>query len=287
MKARIILRQWFNAAIVELTPAAYRPKWIDWHTVTAADDSVVVVTSADPEYFRRFAPAFISTLAAKCPSASVHFHLYDAEPECLRILAAWRERLPSLRIGHSSEKLPKSVLRPPRPKHANRQSWKSLHICCSRFLAAEELQRRCGKPILLMDIDVMFMDSIDGLFADADYGLMPRLSSGKWCKRTLGGVVYVSNSEVGRHFLGRACRYIRKFLALRRLLYWFAFDQYALYRAMVRMQQHPSRPRFRALTEAHIGFEPESDAPIFYPKGRRKERTEFMPVSGATFAEGP
>src|SRR5438477_120886 len=80
--------------------------------------------------------------------------------------------------------------------------------------AARHLQQERGVAILLMDIDVIFAGRLEGIFAGAHYGLMPRLAQKNWCKRTLGGAVFVSSSPLGRAFLDHACLHIRKFLTL-------------------------------------------------------------------------
>jgi len=191
--------------------------------------------------------------------------------------------LPAIEIGYSTERLPKSALRDPK-KSDSKQSWKSLFICCARFLAARHLQQERGVAILLMDIDVIFAGRLEGIFAGAHYGLMPRLAQKNWCKRTLGGAVFVSSSPLGRAFLGHACRHIRKFLTLR--LYWFAFDQYALYRALLHMKRHDGLANFRALTSAHVCFDLSAKAPILYPKGRSKGSKEFeLLAKSATLPE--
>lgn len=276
-------RQYVKAGLVALTPGRHRPEWIDWHPAPMVEGSFVVFTAADSLYFRKFGPAFLSSLVRQHPSVNVHFHLFDPDMDTLEILRQWQARLPSATIGHSRERLPMRALRIPGKAHA-KQSWKSLYICCSRFLAAQHLQRRCAASVLLMDIDVLFASRVDAMFAGADCGLMPRLDQKNWCKRTLGGVVFASSSPLGRAFLDHACLHIRKFLTLG--LYWFAFDQYALYRALRYTRQRDGLARFRALTPNHVSFDVSASAPILYPKGKRKDAAAFNLLANDAIVAG-
>lgn len=266
-------RQAVNAGIVAVAPARYVPEQLDWQPATVAEGSFSIFTAADAAYLKRFGPTFLSSLLRQHPEASVHFHLYDADAEAIALVGRWRVEFPDARIGYSTERLPEKALRPPTAGH-RRQSWRSLFICCSRFLAAQRLHEATGAPLLLMDIDVIFGGLLVPIFAGTDYALMPRLSHKNWCKRTLGGVVYASYSPTGRAFLAETCLQIRKFLSSR--LYWFAFDQYALYRALLRMRRRDGLAGFRALTPEQISFDLAGDAPILYAKGNQKHQDAYI-----------
>jgi hypothetical protein len=123
------IQQWIKAAVVGLAPAKYTQNYTDWQPAQQPEGSVVLLTAADPVYFRKFAPAFFSSLLKQHPSASLHFHLCDPDQACLDTLARWRKEQPQARIGYSSEALPrKAYLRPRRSQV--KQPWKGLHICC-------------------------------------------------------------------------------------------------------------------------------------------------------------
>jgi hypothetical protein len=275
-------QQVLNAALVASTPTRHTPKWIDWHPPAAGGGRVVFV-AADTDYFRRFGAGFLASLVRQDPVVTVHFHLFDPDQECLETLDRWKSQLPLAKIGYSREALPGNVLLDPKPSQA-KQSWKSLYICCSRFLAAQHLQRSYGVSVIVMDIDVIFAGRPAAIFEGAQYGLMPRLAQKNWCKRTLGGVVFASSAPLGRAFLDRACLQIEKFLSLG--LYWFAFDQYALYRALSYMKRRHGLAGFRALTHEHVSFDLAAQAPILYPKGRSKESDAFKALANDAMLAG-
>lgn len=270
------LRQYTRAAAVLLARDRFLPEWGDWHDSVAPESSLVIFTAADSGYFKRFGLAFISSLAKQHPSSNVHFHLYDPDPACMEMISEWKSKLPSMRIGYSTEHIPAEALCAA-GMSCSKQSCHSLYICCSRFLAAQRLHRDCGASVLVMDIDVIFAGKLPPLFDGADYALMPRLRQQNWCKRTLGGVVFASSSPLGREFLDYACLHIRKFLS--RGLYWFAYDQYALYLALKHMKRRDALAHFRALTDEHVSFDLSADAPILYPKGKRKDGDAFNRLS--------
>jgi hypothetical protein len=138
--------------------------------------------------------------------------------------------------------------------------------------------------VLVMDIDVIFVGKLDPIFAGAQYGLMPRLHQSNWCTRTLGGVVFASAKPLGRIFLDHACWRIRKFLTLG--IYWFAFDQYALYRALRYMERQDGLAHFRPLNGEQVSFDLEVEAPILYPKGQDKEGEQFKQLASNALLVG-
>jgi hypothetical protein len=276
-------RQFVNATGVFITPDRYKPEWVDWQPAAVEPGAITVFAAADSIYFRKFGLAFLASLVRHHPTVHVHFHLYDPDRESLSFLAEWKAQFPAASISHSVERLP-ALARRALTGTRKKQSWKSLYICCTRFLAARHLQRTVGCAILLMDIDVIFAGRIEPIFAGSDYGLMPRPTQQNWCKRTLGGVVFARPSPLGQAFLDHACLQIGKFLTRGR--YWFAFDQYGLYRALLHMKRRDGLAHFCALTDRHVSFDLAAEAPILYPKGRSKEGEAFSALASDAVLAG-
>lgn len=155
-----------------------------------------------------------------------------------------------------------------------RQMWKSLYICCARFLAARAVQQRTGASLLIIDIDILFNGNVRQRFTgDIACAVLLRPHENNLSKRTLGGVVFASASPVGQAFLSRACDYIERFLAAE--FYWFAFDQYALFRAVKTMSKKERRSHFSPLTQRDVSFEFAEDALIYFAKGTLKDEDEY------------
>lgn len=233
----------------------------------------LVFTAADEVYFRRYCPSFVKSLVKHVSSPRLHVHLYNPTASVKEQLQALQREYPTLDLSWTAEEFnPETFER--KTKASRKQSWKSLYICCSRFLAAREVRKHLKSPLLIIDVDVLFNGEIAQRFGEGiDFALMKRFAEKKVCKRTLGGVVYVSSSQAGQDFLDHTCTSIGKFLARRR--YWFAFDQYALYEAVRYMEAHGRATGFSDLSEKDVSFDLAPDSLILFPKGKAKAQDKF------------
>jgi hypothetical protein len=245
----------------------------------ALDDGILVFTAADSVYLRRFFRPFAGSLVAHVPSPRLHVHLYDPGTDDFDLVKSVQRQFPDLQLTWSHATFAAADL-DRRAKASPRQSWKSLYICCSRFLAAQEIQKATGASLLISDIDVLFNGNLEDRFTrDIACALLLRPEEDDLSKRALGGVVFVSASAVGQRFLARACGRIARFLAAG--FYWFAFDQYALWRAVQTMPAHEKRSCFSPLTEADVSFDLSEEALILYPKGALKDDDEYSSLAGS------
>jgi hypothetical protein len=251
-------------------PLSANPEWK--RALPKEGPSPIIVTACDQAYFEKHAPAFVASVSEKSSAAHIHFHLYNfgRAEDIVRRFDAHR----NVTITITHEEIDFDALERRSPSSA-KQSWRSLYICCSRFLAAREVMRASNKAVVLFDVDILFNKPIDPFFAslaDYDAALLLRPSERFMNKRTLGGFVYFATSTLGTLFMDTVCGIIGKFLAQGR--YWWAFDQLALHKAVARMQ---ARPAFRSLEldEGDISFEMSPDSLIWYPKGQRKQSPRF------------
>jgi hypothetical protein len=244
-----------------------------------ARDDLVVFTAADSVYLNRFLQPFVGSMVAHTREPRLHVHLYNPTTRDLELLQSVQRQFPCLRLTRSHETFSGDDLAR-RAKASPKQLWNSLYICCSRFLAARALQRVTGASLLIVDIDILFNGNIEERFkGDIACALMLRPEEQNLSKRSLGGVVFASGSAVGQAFLSRACDDIARFLAAG--FYWFAFDQYALYRSVQRMRAQERRDQLSLLTERDVSFDFARDALILYPKGALKDEHEYSSRAGA------
>ncbi|WP_210880184.1 putative nucleotide-diphospho-sugar transferase [Roseovarius autotrophicus] len=234
----------------------------------------VIFTAADSLYLHRFLVPYCASIMAHVAAPHLHLHLYNTKDEDLELIRKTRQAFPDLTISWSLEYF-YPLEWEKRAQSSERQSWKSLYICTSRFIAADEFQKRSGCNLLITDIDILFNGDVSSRFTDKiDVSMMLRLKQRNICKRTLGGVIYVSATKVGRTFLSQTALEVRRFLSAG--FYWFAFDQLALYRAFKSMSKDAIRSGFSPLTDSDITFDMHRDGMILFPKGKIKNSQEFV-----------
>jgi len=241
-------------------------------------DDVMVFTAADSVYLGRFLGPFVGSMVAHVPSPRLHVHLYNPNGGDFALLKSVQQQYPAMQLTWSHETFSADEFAR-RANASPRQMWKSLYICCSRFLAARTLQKQTGASLLIIDIDILFNGNIRERFTDdIACALLLRPDESNLSKRTLGGVVFASASPVGQAFLSRACDYIERFLAAG--FYWFAFDQYALFRAVQAMSEKERFNQFSPLTQRDVSFEFAKDALILFAKGTLKDEEEYSNLAG-------
>lgn len=234
---------------------------------------LMIYTAADSTYLQKFFKPFVKSANAHMRAPRIHIHLYNPQPADFTLLNSVRKDMARLALSWSHENFSAQALEQ-RSQSSNQQSWKSLYICTSRFIAAEIVQKKFGLPLLITDVDILFNGNVEERFSGAiDVALMLRPEERNICKRTLGGIVYVSARVAGRNFLARTAGSISRFLAAG--FYWFAFDQLALYRAVRAMPKDSFATGFSPLTHHDISFDMDQDGLILFPKGKIKDQQEF------------
>lgn len=237
---------------------------------------LTVFTAADSIYFTKYARAFAGSLVKHVAAPRMHAHLYNPDAPALAALAAIGSAYPELALSWTTETFSEAAL--DKAAKAAAQSWTSLYICCTRFLAAQTVQARLNAPLLILDIDILFNADIRPRFAgDIEYAAMLRLDQCNLAKRTLGGTVFASLSPRGRLFLEQICVHVERFIAGK--TYWAGFDQYALYRAYRHMKSRMGLAGFSELTAKDVSLNLGPDALILYPKGKIKDEEEFAQLA--------
>ena len=271
-----LLQHW-RAARLELATARLVPRI---SAITSSRTGVrgrlqpmTVFTAADAKYLAKYGAAFVGSLVKYVFAPRLHVHLYNPTPSSIALLQSFGSAYPTLSLTWTTENFSARLMEQ-RSGSGPKQSWKSLYICCSRFLAARSVHNALGTALLIVDIDLIFNGAIANRFgAGIDYAVMRRPHEHNLCKRTLGGVVYAAFTPLGRMFLRETQERIERFLAAGR--YWFAFDQYALHLALRHMAKEEHLKGFSEITKEDVSFDLAPEALILYPKGMTKDTREF------------
>lgn len=242
-----------------------------------AKDNFMVFTAADGKYLERFLRPFVGSMMAFVPHPCLHIHLYNPQQKDFDLLSAVTNEHPDLQLSWSHENFSAGDLE--RGSGASpKQSWESLYICCSRFLAARAIQLETGANLLITDIDILFNGDVRARFnGGIECALRLRPLERNLCRRTLGGVVFVSSGPTGRKFLTTTCDYIERFLTAG--FYWFYYDQYALHRAVQSLSKQERRELFSELTPQDVSFKLAKDGLILFPKGKLKDGDSFIDLA--------
>lgn len=213
------------------------------------------------------------------PDSWIHVHVYNPVDGDFEVIQALRTELPTLRITHSSETFDPAMLQKRSPA-SPQQSWKSLYICTSRFIAAKQFQDRSGTSLLITDIDLLFNGDALARFGNGiDIAMFLRPTERNLCKRVLGGVVFVAGSGVGMQFLSKVTSNISRFLAAG--YYWFAFDQFALHRSLRKMQKKTVNLNFSQLDTRDMSFDFDLRSLILVPKGKTRDQEAFQALAAS------
>ena len=243
----------------------------------------MIFTAADSGYLQRFFRPFCRSAAAHIQAPRLHIHLYNPGPEDFRLLEGLREELPLAALSWSHETF-SAEEREKRSPSSSQQSWKSLYICSSRFIAAAAAQEKFGLPVLITDVDVLFNGDVTQRFGkETDVALFLRPEERNLCKRALGGMVYASARPAGKEFLAHVAKDVSRFLAAG--FYWFAFDQFALYRAVRALPAEIRSSHLSQLTMRDMSLDLDPDGLILIPKGKAKDEESFIALSARYASE--
>ena len=280
-RLEVVLFQRLRALRLGLSRATFRNRIeIDRApSAASAASDLVVFTSADGPYLQRFMRSFVRSVVEHVADARVHVHLFNPSSEDYALLAAVERAYPTLQLSFSHETF-SSEAHEQRARSSPKQPWRSLYICCARFLAARTIQQGCNSPLLMLDIDVLINGDVRSRFGgDVGVSLLLRPDEPYLSKRTLGGVVFASTTPEARTFLATACDYIERYLGAG--IYWFAFDQYALYKGVQSMSPEARAARFSPLTSRDIDFDLSGHGLILYPKGALKHGEAFAQIAAS------
>ena len=199
----------------------------------------VVFLSCDQHYFDRFAYPLLNSLkqngGADC---LVHIHVVNPQAGLEQRIAALRASLEYPDIAFSHETIDAAACENPKTYYA-----------CSRFLHLPALQRRYGKPVLVLDADLLVIGRIDALLEslrDCDAGLI-EYDPGRndLCEHFWASVLYCGASPQAAVFFDDVALYIAHFLKAGQPV-WF-LDQVALFGARANASASGAAVRFKML----------------------------------------
>ena len=189
----------------------------------APDVELVVLAGGDAVYFHRFADALANSLALNCRALALHFHVVDPDPAVAERLQAMRQRLPGISIALTAETLAAEFPR----AHAR------TYFACARFLQLPRLLAAYGRPILLLDIDMVVLRDVAPLLArfraeQADLALVHGETREPWSALWADAILIAPTPRAGA-YAAMVRDYIGHFFAQGEAA-WF-LDQVALFAA--------------------------------------------------------
>lgn len=179
----------------------------------------VVLSACDAVYFKRFGllMALSIDLFSREPRI-VHFHVVDADDGCDALVARLRSIMRKTRIGYS---------RQPDFQDLPRED-RITYFTCSRFMVADRVMDRYRLPVMIADVDGLFLDDpvlfADQLSAEAPLALLyspERLDS--LYNGVGGGLVGIYPTGAATAVLDLVKRYMLYWYDRKKMV-WF-FDQ--------------------------------------------------------------
>lgn len=182
---------------------------------------LIVYVACDPVYFRRFAGPMLRSVAEDSGlDAAICLHVVNPDPETARAMEAEA-------AAYGAERF---VLVRERADLAPLGAQAKTHFACSRFLFLPELLARYGRPVLMLDVDLLVLRDLAPLLATsaaADLGAMTNaLKRLDIWSLVYADVLHVRPTPAAAAFLDLAARYVRHFLKPG-TAHWF-LDQAAL-----------------------------------------------------------
>ena len=208
--------------------------WLQGDAATNSAEAVILI-ACDARYFRFFAYPFLRSLQQHGGiRLVVHLHVHDADPWIEEEIAALPKggNLMALEVSHE------------RGTYASKAEART-HYACARLRLIPELLARHRLPVIMSDIDVLTLRSLQPLLAclqtndvSHDVALL-RWSPYKWqvWDHISASTVLVSPTPAGHRFACAARAYVDQFIA-RPDGAWY-LDQIALFAAWQAMQVLP------------------------------------------------
>lgn len=238
---------WFGA--LESNPPAGLPPMRVIRSGALQSVSYVVGVCCDGIYLEKYGRAFLrSFLQNSAATGFLHFHVIDGDAEIGLMTTEFDEYLRDGRLAFSRES---TGARVPVASRAP-------YYASARFFRAGELLDLYGRPLLLLDVDlVVERDLLPAVAAlsDADTGLcFKEYPDSPWMD-VMAGVMLVNPTAAARHFVDTVAAYIGRCFATGRALW--QIDQIALYCTL-----HTLRRQDRALRLANV--KPIYDRDLFH-----------------------
>lgn len=123
--------------------------YLDPSPLNAADYGCVILCACDAQYFKRFSHLMALSVDIFAGSPRIiHFHVIDADAECKAVLDRIRRSLQGSQVLFSCQ-----------PDYQN-LPWddRVTYFTCSRFMIAGSIMQRYRLPVLIADVDGVFID---------------------------------------------------------------------------------------------------------------------------------
>lgn len=202
-----------------------------------ADRPLLLYASCDSRYFGLFVPTMLRSLVEESGlDAAICLHVVNPDAACRQAMLDLARRYGPERFVLAEETVDLA------PFGAQAKTY----YACGRFLLLPELLRRYGKPMLMLDVDLMAIRDLKPLLAtsaSADLGLMTNaLKRLDLWSLLYADVVHLHPTGRTLRFLELTRRYIRHFLKPG-TAHWF-LDQAALAGAFLAGFADEPAPRF-------------------------------------------
>jgi len=143
----------FVEGLVEPAAVVRRLPQVDAGEPRLGTRPYVLAAACDGRYFERFAPGFVASAARTMPGATLHFHVMEADAASRALFAQLAAGAPELVLNLSTE--------------AESPFKSGAYYASARFLIGPDLLRRYARPLVLLDADVEFEQTLDPLIAAA------------------------------------------------------------------------------------------------------------------------
>ena len=227
-------------------------------------DAPIVFLSSDGEYFTRYAVPLLRSIAAQGKGTQVHVHLMDPS-DAQREAALRVANTVGLTVAVTAETLPAAE------KIKGKQPVHYFHAI--RFLRFYEALKHYGRPLWLMDVDVLFNRAPDELFAtlgDADVAFRAR--PGRWepWHQFNACVIGAVPSAPGLDYFRMIAAYIAHFHHAGEMTW--GIDQLAMYAVFDYLRARDRAPSVALLNDRAIDYESTEDGVVWADSGKAKHR---------------
>ena len=216
-----------------------------------------ILVACDAAYLERFGPSLVRSLQRAGGTRGLHVHLCGGGDAARSLL----ESVTS--TGHGLAVTGTHVDDPV----ADDLRFRSVYYTAARFLLAHHVLRRTGRPVLCMDIDVLFRrspwPSVENALAAHDLMLTERPEWQQATRRTLAGVVGFAPSESGFRFADALARALQLGLGIGPR---YHLDQITLTYLIDRMRAGGDL-RVAPLPPGFLTRQAGEDAVVLVPKG--------------------
>jgi tetratricopeptide (TPR) repeat protein len=196
----------------------------------------VVTAVCNAEYFYRYGGSFVNSYAQNAARRNAfHLHVMDPDAGFETRLRALLDRVKLPGIAVTTETTPAVVGSAP----AARKTWYS----CGRFLQFPALLRKYGKPVICLDIDMVFESGVEDIVACAggkDIALRPRSPIDSPWLDCVANIVVANPTPAAMRYFTLVGNYIQHY-ARRGMLHWM-IDQIALYCVLHMLRRFSAPP---------------------------------------------